>query len=100
MRLQCFPPTHYVKNGEYPWCALFKSSQNWCIGCLLALYGSTVHPRCMRCGFLDNNYYFFLLSVHASLKTANLNNLIHGVFGSTWGDKFYMGTQNESNLEI
>ena len=42
-------------------------------------------------GFLDN---FFLLSVHASLKKENLNNLIHGGFGSTWGDNFYMGMQN------
>ena len=25
MRLQCFPPTRYVKNGEYPWCALFRT---------------------------------------------------------------------------
>ena len=25
---------------------------------------------------------------------------IHGGFGSTWGDNFYMGTQNGSKLEI
>ena len=49
------------------------------------------------CDFLDN---YFLLSVHASLKKANLNKyLIHGGFGSTW-DNFYMGTQNGSKLEI
>ena len=35
------------------------------LGCLLALYGSTVHPRCIM-WFLDN---LFLLSVHASLKS-------------------------------
>ena len=25
--------------GEYLWCVLFRNSQNWSIGCLLALYG-------------------------------------------------------------
>ena len=61
MRLQCFPPTRYVKNGEYPWCALFRKvfkigvyvvcllciALLYILGCLLALYGSTVHPRCI-----------------------------------------------------
>ena len=28
------------------------------------------------------------------------NNLIHGGFGSTWEDNYYMGTQNGSKLEI
>ena len=63
------------------------------LGCLLALYGSTMHPRCI----MWFSRQFFLLSVHASLKKANLNNLIHGGFGSTWVD---MGTQNGSKLEI
>ena len=65
MRLQCFPPTRYVKNGEYPWCALFRKFlkigvQVVCLLCmaLLSILG-------VLCGFLDN---FFLLSVHASLK--------------------------------
>ena len=53
------------------------------------------------CGFLDN---FFLLSVHASLLATHyakkLNIIIHGGTGSTWGDIFYMGTQNGSKLEI
>ena len=67
---------------------------------MLALYGSTVHPRCI----MWFSGQFFLLSVHTSLKKANLdnkiNNLIHGGFGSTWGDDFYMGTQNRSKLGI
>ena len=43
----------------------------------------------------------FLLWMQVFLKKkANLNNLIHGGFGSTWGDNFYMGTQNGSKLEI
>ena len=75
MRLQCSPPTRYVKNGKYPWCALFRNiSQNWSIGCLLALYGSTVHPRSLygstmhpRC-IMWFSGQFFLLSVHASLR--------------------------------
>ena len=33
-------------------------------------------------------------------KKVNLNNVIHGGFGSTLGDNFYMGTQNGSKLEI
>ena len=64
--------------------------ENWSIACSLALYGSTVHPRCI----MWFSGHVFLLSVHASLKKANLNNLIHGGFGGTWGHNFYMGTQN------
>ena len=34
-------------------------------------------------------------------KKKELNNLIRGAFGSTWGHNyFYMGTQNGSKLEI
>ena len=51
IRLQCFPRTRYVKNGEYPWCALF-----------------TVHPRCI----MWFSGLFFLLSVHASLEKKEL----------------------------
>ena len=50
MRLQCFLPTRYVKNEEYPWYALFRNFLKLeynIIGCFLALYGSTVHPRCI-----------------------------------------------------
>ena len=44
---------------------------------------------------------FFLLSVSARLKKRTyLNNLIHGEFGSTWGDNFYIGMQNGLKLEI
>ena len=50
MCLQCFPSTRYVKNGESRGVRyLEKNSQNWSIGCLLALYGSTVHPRLFTC---------------------------------------------------
>ena len=38
--------------------------QNWSIGCLLALYGSTKHPAQLCGGF----GLFFLLSVLVSLK--------------------------------
>ena len=61
------------------------------LGCLLALSGSTRFSG-----------QFFLLSVHASLKT-NLNNnsnFMGGLGASTWRDNFYMGTQNGSKLEI
>ena len=50
---------------------------------------------------LDN---FFLLSVLVSLKKRKKEKKnreeIHGGSGSTWGDNFYMGTQNGSKLEI
>ena len=39
--------------------------QNWSIGCLLALYGSTKHPAQLCGGF---GQFFFLLSVLVSLK--------------------------------
>ena len=45
--------------------------QNWSIGCLLALYGSTKHPAQLCGGF---GQFFFLLSVLVSLKKENLNN--------------------------
>ena len=97
MRLQCSLPTRYVKNGEYPWCALFRKIFKIGVYRLLALYGSTVHPRCIM--WLSG--HFFLLSVHASLLQSSYTRIkIHGGFGSTWGDNFYMGTQNGSKLEI
>ena len=52
------------KRGIPVVCVIEKVSQNLSIGCLLALYGSTVHPRCIVLFFGQ----FFLLSVHASLK--------------------------------
>ena len=72
------------------------SGQNWGIGCLLALYGSTKHPAQLCGGF---GRFFFLLSVQVALKKNKIK-IIHGGFGSTWGDNFYMGTQNVSKLEI
>ena len=33
-------------------------------------------------------------------KKKELNNLIRGAFGNTWGHNFYMGTQNGSKLEF
>ena len=75
MRLQCFPPTRYVKNGESPLGAHTKVTtftnfgQNWSMGCLLALYGSTKLPA-QLCGGVGQ---FFLLSVLVSLKK-KLNN--------------------------
>ena len=53
MRLQCFPPMRYVKNGEYPWCTLFRNflkiAVYVCLLCmaLLCILG-------VLCGFLDN----------------------------------------------
>ena len=69
MHLQCFPPTRYLKNREYPWCALFRNYQIWSIGCFFALYGSTMHPRCI---VWFSGQYFFLLSMHASLKRVHV----------------------------
>ena len=40
--------------------------QNWSIGCLLALYGSTKHPAQLCGGF--GQFFFFLLSVQVALK--------------------------------
>ena len=42
--------------------------QNWSIGCLLALYGSTKHPAQLWSGF---GQLFFLLSVLVSLLNTN-----------------------------
>ena len=65
MCLQGFLPTHYVKNGEYPWCALFRNYIKIGVGllcmALLCILGEL-------CGFLDS---LFLLSVHASLKKSD-----------------------------
>ena len=66
-------------------------------------------PLCTQLDYMVVFRQFFLLSVlvallHTnytlSIKKANLNNVIHGGFGSTWGHNFYMGTQNGSKLEI
>ena len=45
--------------------------QNCSVGCLLALYGCTMHPARLCGGFRT---IFFLLSVHSSLKKKNNNN--------------------------
>ena len=66
--------------------------QNWSIGCLLALYGSTKHPA-QLCGGFGQFFFCFVFWSPWNIK-------IHGGFRSTWGDNFYMGTQNESKLEI
>ena len=42
----------------------------------------------------------FILVCGCSLKKKELNNLIRGALGSTWGHNFYMGMQNGSKLEI
>ena len=58
-------------------------------------------PLCILGVLWFSGQFFFLLSVHASLKKQiYINNLIHGGFATTWGDNFYIGTQNVSNLEI
>ena len=48
MRLQCFPPTRYVKtgkNGGERYLEKFSKLEYR----LFALYGSTVHPRLFTC---------------------------------------------------
>ena len=66
---------------------------------MLALYGSTVHPRCIVVFW---TIYFFLLGVHASLKKKKLNDIIHnspGVLGAlreiifTWGHAEWVETK-------
>ena len=42
----------------------------------------------------DTTDYFTPLAHARGVK------IIHGGFGSTWGDNFYMGMQNGSKLEI
>ena len=60
-----------MKNGGIPVvCVIYQHSQNWSIGCLLALYGTTVRPKCI----MWFSGHFFLLSVHASLKKTKYNN--------------------------
>ena len=58
---------------------------------MLALYGSTVYPRCIM--------WLCMLACY-QLSRKKQNKLIHGGFGSIWGDNFYMGMQNGSKLEI
>ena len=54
---QWFPPTRYVKRGipvrhAHTNVTTFTYfDQNWSIGCLLALYGSTKHPAQLCGGF-------------------------------------------------
>ena len=101
----------------------FEVSHYVCIG---KLYVCNVHAHALRKGrghaytnvmtitryvkncttiLLVPGYTFqtiiFLLSVWRSLekKKLTLNNLICGTFGSTWGQYFYMDTQNGSKLE-
>ena len=71
---------------------------------MLALYGSTVHPRYIM--WFSGQLFFRLVCTLAcytltlSRKKVNLNNVIHGGFASTLGDNFYMGMQNGLKLEI
>ena len=70
------------------------------IGCLLALYGSTMHPPQLCGGFWT---IFFLLSVWSpcyTLSRKKNNKIIRGGTGSSWGHNFYMGTQNGSKHKI
>ena len=60
MCLQCFPPTRYVKNGEYPWCALFRKFLKIGVQVVCLLCKALHCILGVLCGFLDN---FFLLSV-------------------------------------
>ena len=65
MRLQCFPPTRYVKNGEYPWCALFRKILKIAVKLVCLLCMALLCILGVLYGFLDN---FFLLSVLVALK--------------------------------
>ena len=35
-----------------------------------------------------------------NISSITYNNVIHGGFGSTWGQNFYMDMQNGSKLEV
>ena len=48
----------------------------------------------------EANIFLFWMQVFLKKKQQNLNNVIHGEFGSIWGHNFYMGMQNGSKLEI
>ena len=77
--------THTYKcDDHYPFCSELH------YGCLLVLRSMHVATLC--------GVFFLLLSVHSSLNEVELNNLIRGGFGSTWGHNFYMGMLNGSNL--
>ena len=65
MHLQCFPPTRYVRGGATRAHERDDHYPLYCIGCLLALYGSTMHPVQLCSGFRT---IFFLLSVLVALK--------------------------------
>jgi hypothetical protein len=63
LHLQCFPPTRYVLNGEYPlgtrtYCVddLYPICSNRSIGYLLVLYGYTMHPA-----QLCDGHFFYLV---------------------------------------
>ena len=59
----------------------------------------------IQCRYVDlcaAVFFFCLVCTVAcyTLSRKKKNMKIHGGFGSTWGDNFYMGTQNGSKLEI
>ena len=85
---------------------------------MLALYGSTMHlatlePYLHACSYaigpdraMEGIWKTFLFCVLAPLKKTKqeINNSINKnimlvVLGNTWRYNFYMGTQNEMNLE-
>ena len=66
------------------------------LGCLLALYGSTMHPARLCGGF--RTFFFLLLSMWAPWEKKRRFKC--GWFGITWGHNVYTGAQNGAKLEI
>ena len=104
MHLQCFPPTRYVRGVATNVTTFTHFAQNWSLGCLVVLYGSTMLPAQLRAWWFPNNFFCLVWAPCYTLITHQVEKKkkkkIHGGFRSTWGDNFFMGTQNGSKLEI
>ena len=89
----------YERDDLYPLCSKLKFGLP---SCVVWLYYASSSTTCMVV-----SKQFFLLSLGSLLHTnytpsrkKKKKKKIHGGFRSTWGDNFFMGTQNGSKLEI
>ena len=104
MRLQCFPPTNFVRGGAS--CAhkrddlyqLLTKLKLRLPACIVLFHYA---PSSIIWWFLDN--FFFCLVFRSpcyTLSKKKQNIIIRGGTGNAWGCNFYTGTQNGSEYEI
>ena len=81
---------------------LYQTLYIWIFGCLLASYGSTMHPaRLLNIFWWFSDHLFFLVcGPLVTHKVEKKKISIIGTLGSGWDRKFYMGMQNGSNYEL